>query len=229
MMQGPWGRRAMRANQRGFSMVELMIAILIIGIVAAIAIPIATTAIKDYRLHSDATSIASYLNVARMNAAAKYAPYRLIVSISQGTFVEEQLCGNTPWSAAVVVDPNTGRILSDPACTGAAPAYASYSTPLLVGGTQLLAIEDKFSSCRPAAITGSFPGTIIGDLSPCPDPLYIYFNTRGTPVDNTGSPLGNGGAVLYLTNPNNLTDAITVATGGRVAVYMWSGSAWVIR
>jgi prepilin-type N-terminal cleavage/methylation domain-containing protein len=212
----PGGGLGMRKTNHGFSMLEILVVLLIMGIVAAIAIPTAINSLKGYKLHSDATSIASYLNVARMKAASQYAPYRLVVNLSAATYTLEELCGA---KTSVI----------DAACTGS-NYYTPLATPKLSGGTQYFSSEIIPSSCRPASITGTlYPGTITGDLSPCPDPLYMYFNTRGSPVNNTGSPMTNGGDVLYLTGPNGLVDAITVSLGGRVSVSTWSGSAWVVR
>lgn len=198
-------------------MLEILVVLLLMGIIAAIAIPAAYSSLKGYRLHSDATALASYLNVARMKAASQYAPYRMVVNIAGGTYTLEQLCGMTPSTA-------------DAACTGASAPYQPHTTPMLEGGTQYISAGNTFSSCRPSSITGSvYPGTITADPSPCPDPLYFYFNTRGSPVDNIGNPLSNGGDVIYLYNQNNLVDAVTVSIGGRVSVSSWSGSAWVVR
>lgn len=200
--------------EAGFSMLELLVVLLMMGIIAAIAIPAAYNSLKGYRLHSDATAIASYLNVVRMKAASQYAPYRLVVNVGGGTYTMEKLCGLTTTTV-------------DSACT---TPYQAFTTPQLEGGTQYISQGNTFSSCRPSSITGSvYPGTIIADPSPCPDPLYMYFNTRGSPVNNTGSPLTNGGDVLYLRNQNNLVDAVSVSIGGRVSVSSWSGSAWVVR
>ena len=206
----------MRKMSRGFSMLEILIVLLLMGIVAAFALPTAISHLRDYRLHSDAQAIASYLNVVRMHAASQYAPYRLVVNIGSGTYTMEELCGAKTSS-------------DDSACTGT-NYYTALSTPKYVGGTQYFATGDTVSSCRPTSISGSlYPGTIVGDLSPCPNPLYFYFNTRGSPVDSSGNPMTNGGDVLYMQSKNGLTDAITVSLGGRVSVSTWSGSAWVVR
>ena len=61
--QGGW--QGMRKMSRGFSMLEILIVLLLMGIVAAFALPTAISHLRDYRLHSDAQAIASYLNVVR--------------------------------------------------------------------------------------------------------------------------------------------------------------------
>ncbi len=195
----------------GYSMVELLVVILIAGIVIAFAVPQASNAIRDYRLHSDAAVIAGQLNVARMRAASQYAPHRVVVNVAAGTYWMEQLCGLSTSTA----DPNC-------VTTSVPAAYQPR--------TQYVGTNDKYSSCRPSGIT-AYPGSIQGDPSPCPNPLYIYFNTRGAPVDNTGSPLGNGGAVLYITNTSSMADAVTVSVGGNVTQYQWSktSSTWKAR
>jgi hypothetical protein len=51
------------------------------------------------------------------------------------------------------------------------------------------------------------------------------------PVDSNGNPLSNGGAVIYVTNNSNLTDAVAVTVGGRVSTFQWrpSDSTWLSR
>ena len=204
----------MAKRDAGFSMMELLMAVLIMGIIAAFALPSAINSVRNYRLHSDATAIASYMNVARMRAASQFAPYRLTVNIAARTYVYEKLCGITPSTV-------------DSACTS---PYASFTTPELEMGTQYVLVENELASCRPSGIT-AYPGTITADPNPCPDPLQFYFNTRGLPVDNTGSPMAAGGSALYLWNRNQLYDAVTVSLGGRVTVWNWNKSttAWAMR
>ncbi len=206
-------------------------AVVIIGIIAAFAIPGALVALKGYRLHADAAAVASFYNVARMKSASQYAPYRLEANIAGSSFFIEQLCGVNQLANAACIVP------------GANPYTPLNPRSIDKLGTQGVSQGDTFLSCRPAGVT-AFPGSITADPAGCPATppgiLDFYFNTRGLPVtgppiapDTTppGSPLGNGGAVLYVQNQNNLLDAITVSIGGRVTVWNWSPSTgqWVMR
>ena len=157
--------------------------LLIMAIITAIALPMATNSLKGYRLHADATAIASYLNVVRMKSASQYAPYRLVVNTDQGSYVMERLCGNTP--SAAPGDPS--NLLHNPPlpafdanCSGPAPTYMPYVPAQLEGGTQYISTGNRFDPCVQPIIPGAtYPGTIVADPAACTSPVYVYFNTRG--------------------------------------------------
>ncbi|MFB3921229.1 MAG: Tfp pilus assembly protein FimT/FimU [Terriglobia bacterium] len=200
-----------RVNDAAFSMLELLVVVLIMGIIAAAAIPQALTALKGYRLHADAAAVAAQLNVTRFRATSQNAPYRLniITSTTPNTFTMERLCGATPASA-------------DTNCTG---PYLP-RTSGVEGGAQTVNYGDSFTTTNPGGTT-AYPGTITGGTAA----TVFYFNTRGMPVDSSGNPLTNGGAVIYVTSRINLTDAVVVSVGGRIAIYQWNPttSAWASR
>jgi type II secretory pathway pseudopilin PulG len=215
-MAGGRRRPAHSISDRAFTILEALIVVAVAGIMAAMVVPQAYHAVKAYRLHADASALADQLNLARMRAASQFAPYREVVNPSSRTYWREQLCGDTLVSA-------------DSACTS---AYKALTTAGIEGGTQYAHEGDSFSGCRPTFLgASSYPGTIQSNLSPCPDPVEIYFNTRGAPVDSSGNPLGNGGAVVYFSNQYNLVDAVTVSVGGAVTVWNWgtASNSWLRR
>jgi len=89
----------MRRNNSGFSMLELLIVIAIIGIIAVMALPSAWNFVKGYRLHTDASAIASQLNVTRFRATSQFTPYRLSVTAGTGTYSMDRM-NNTYGSPA---------------------------------------------------------------------------------------------------------------------------------
>jgi prepilin-type N-terminal cleavage/methylation domain-containing protein len=220
----------MAHREQGFSLLELLAALLIMGIVAAFALPSAVTAVKNYRLHADATSLASYLNIVRMRAASQYAPYRLVMQDpalgGTGAYGMERLCGITPTS----IDAN---------CTGPYQPFTTRQFEVGVGGgsmgSQYLGAGDTLTGCRPTGVSSPPLSTITGDLTasspPCSTQAYFCFNTRGLPVDSSGNPLSNGGNVVYVQNMQGLLDAITVSIGGRVTTWNWSpgSNKWRMR
>jgi prepilin-type N-terminal cleavage/methylation domain-containing protein len=203
-------------REAGFSLIELCIVVGIIAIIVATSLPTAINAIQAYQLHTDASNISSFFNYARMRAASQYAPYRLDINTTAGTFEVEQLCGNTPSTGAG----------SDANCTS---GYNTFSAPVYDRtGIQYTSGTTTMLSCRPTVAT-SYPGTITADPSGCPSTARFYFNTRGAPVDNAGAPLSNGGAVLYLTNAKGTADAVTLSIGGRATVWNWQAGQWYSR
>ncbi len=106
-----------------------------------------------------------------------------------------------------------------------ATSYAALSPAQIESGTLYLSSGDSFTTTNPGGST--YPGTITGGSAS----TVFYFNTRGMPVDSSGNPVANGGAVIYLQNQGALKDAVVVSVGGRISVYNWnnSTSAWIAR
>lgn len=92
----------MHRKNSGFSMLELLVVISIIGIIAVMALPSAWTFVKGYRLHTDASAIASQLNVTRFRATSQYTPYRLNITPSTGTFSMDRMTSTYGFQAIEV-------------------------------------------------------------------------------------------------------------------------------
>ncbi len=185
----------MRRNNSGFSMLELLVVISIIGIIAVMALPSAYTFVKGYRLHADASALASQLNVTRFRAASQFTPYRLSVSTGANLFNMDRM--NTP-----------------------TPPYGSPSTEVSLGLSQGISF---LATCPVSAKPGNIPSSFTASST------TVYFNTRGLPVNNMGTPMNNN--VIYLKNDNDLYDAVTVSLGGRITVWNYNvaTTTWVRR
>src|SRR5713226_4840031 len=65
----------MPKKNSGFSLVEVLITLAIIGVIAALALPQAVSSLQAYRWHSTTSGLSGFFNVARMRAASQYRPY----------------------------------------------------------------------------------------------------------------------------------------------------------
>ena len=72
-------------RMRGFTMIELLIVMIVMGIVATFAIPQSMNAVRGYRLHSSTSAVAAQLSVTRFRSTSQFAPYRVRMVPVRGT------------------------------------------------------------------------------------------------------------------------------------------------
>src|SRR6202008_1691245 len=110
---------AMKAIQKGFTLIELMIVVAIIGILAAIAIP----AYQDYTIRSQVTEGLNLSSALKANVAEYYAQY--------GSWPPQGV-GNAVGSLGLVAPPS-GKYVQDIVINTAGTLVITYSS---TGGFQ---------------------------------------------------------------------------------------------
>jgi type II secretory pathway pseudopilin PulG len=197
MFQGSLNR------QDGFSLVDLLAAMLLIGIVSAMALPLTASSLAAQRFRGDAQGVANLVGLVKMRGAARYTRARLRVDLAANAYSME-LWDRTAgtWTAEGGVRSTSpdvrfgfGALATPPPDTQAAIGFAP--------------------ACRADDGVTAIAGT-----------SCILFNSRGIPIDSAGTPVG--GNALYLSSATGVY-AITV-TATPLVRFWWSPAhtaAWV--
>jgi prepilin-type N-terminal cleavage/methylation domain-containing protein len=175
--------------ESGFTLIETLFVVGLIGVISAIAVPMFSNAIANFRISGDARSLSNAVAVAKMRAAANFSRVRIFVDRDEEEFHLQS------W------DKTTSKWITEGGSTflstGVDFDYDTVATaPPHTQGTigQAEACKDD-------------DGNVIGNTS------CVIFNSRGTPVDSSYSPTGND--ALYITD-YTVVYAVTVASTGMI-------------
>jgi prepilin-type N-terminal cleavage/methylation domain-containing protein len=154
----------MASKERGFTLVELMMTVGVIGIVCAVAIPITDTSLRVNRLRGDATALRNLVGLAKMRASSQSTRARVRVDLGANTYALE------------IWDRTGGAWVNDngirPLSTGVTFGFGTLDTA--PPNTQVTI--GMSPECTPGL-------TAAGAVA---NTACITFNSRGLPVDADG-------------------------------------------
>jgi prepilin-type N-terminal cleavage/methylation domain-containing protein len=172
----------------GFSAVELLIVVAIVGSMAAIGLPLSAGMIDDIKIKGDAQGLSSAVAQTKLTSAAKFTQARLFVNLAANTYRIQtwNKTGTPGW-----VDANEDLYLSDRSQFGfgvatAPPPNTQVNLSQAAACRDDLNVEIPFTAC-------------------------LIFNSRGVSV--TAAGLVATTQALYLAGPSGTYGVILGAAG----------------
>jgi prepilin-type N-terminal cleavage/methylation domain-containing protein len=202
-------------RERGFSIVELLIVVVVALILSAIAIPSVVSITRSARNNADARGISAALNLARMRAAADFTHTRIYMNLTGNTYHLEL------WNKASACWQTDGDTNACTQSTSPVTALASGDTfgfgSISAGPTAATSSIAQAPLCT-AGVAGASPGATTANTA------CIEFNSRCFPVDKTNTIVASDAA--YITDNLKFYSAIAVPISGQPASYRYNGSSW---
>jgi prepilin-type N-terminal cleavage/methylation domain-containing protein len=150
-------------NQRGFSLIELMMTVGLIAVVTAIVIPITEASLDVNRLKGDATALRNLVSLAKMRASSQSTRARVYADLGANSFALE------------VWDRTTNTWVTQnvrPLANGVTFGFGALATSPL---------DPQLPTVMSPQCTAGLTAADAIDNTAC-----ITFNSRGLPVDADG-------------------------------------------
>lgn len=198
-------------REKGAGLVDVMVSCLIIGILAAIAVPTTVTSIYNMRLRTAATEFSGLVQRARIMAVNDNSTYTIQFGLPTGNGAYVDLSGDGSYESSL-----------------STPVHNSYSEPMVqFGGTVAQVAAPGGASGKPTNLDASG-----GPLGWTATSGNLSFNSRGLPCNSSSTPCGtNVNYIFYFsdTRPGGANGwaAVSVTAAGHPKEWYWNGSTWV--
>lgn len=187
----------------GYSLIELLVVVAVMGVVAAIAVPSTTSAMRGTRLRSDAQAVYNLVALAKMRAASRFSRARVYADLAGNTYALQTWDKTTnSWTTEGAVNQMSSGVGFGFAGLTAAPPNTQVAIGFSAQCTNDLGANIANTAC-------------------------VMFNSRGIPIDNVGAPTGGNG--LYVTDGSSVYSTTVTATP--LIRFWWSkvsgGASWI--
>jgi type II secretory pathway pseudopilin PulG len=186
--------------ENGYSMLEVLMVVGITTVLAAMAVPMTSQTLGNFRLSGDARSLTNAAMLAKLRAASDFTQSRLYVDLNARTYHVETLQKNP---AAWIADGGTTTL-----SWNVRFAWAGVATP----------------PPNSQAAIGQAPACVTAAGAQIANTACVLFNSRGIPVDPVvGQPAPVVGAptaadALYVTD-NSAVYGLTLSATGLIKLW----------
>lgn len=212
-----------RRTDSGFSLIEVLVVIVILGVVAAMAVPMWQRMQKNARLNGDAHNIGEALSIAKMRAGAAFTYSR--VFLFTGTDKTQYFRVDT-WNTTAnggvgcwVPDgiPNPGTGTTNCITTSATTRYeTNLSTGVSAGFGSVTSVPSSFVTTVAQANPCMGGGTSALTGSQIANTSCIVFNSRGFPTASGGFYITDGARVYgMVSNSMGLMHSYVTSDNGQ--------------